>query len=159
MIILRKMNGEEFTAFLARSIPEYASEKVKAGNWSADEAQERSRQEHTNLLPLGLDTPNHHLYSIELDGEAVGDIWLAVDERGGVRRGFIYDVFVAEAHRRRGIALEAMRLLEAEAGRFSLQSLGLHVFGYNTAARALYEKLGYEVTNINMSKELEGKEE
>jgi len=159
MITLRKMNEEEFMAFLARSIPEYASEKVKAGNWNAQEAEERSRQEHAGLLPQGLATPNHHLYTIEMDGVPTGDMWLAVDERGNQRRGFIYDVYVVEAYRRRGVALAAMLLLEEEAAKLSLHSLGLHVFGYNTAARALYEKQGYEVTNINMSKVLEGKEE
>jgi predicted GNAT family acetyltransferase len=30
----------------------------------------------------------------------------------------------------------------------------LHVFGHNQVARALYEKIGYEVTNVLMSKKL-----
>lgn len=154
MITLRKMNEGEFESFLARSIPQYASEKVKAGNWSAEEAIERSRQEHASLLPQGLATPDHHLYTIALDGEPVGDLWLAVQQMSGGATGFIYDVFIAEPFRRRGIAWQALKLLENEAARLSIGKYSLHVFGFNTAARALYGKLGYEITNINMEKTL-----
>jgi hypothetical protein len=51
---LRGMTEEEFQAFLAESVPEYAAEKVKAGNWTPEEALEKSRNEHTRLLPEGL---------------------------------------------------------------------------------------------------------
>ncbi len=44
--------------------------------------------------------------------------------------------------------------LEVEARRLNLEAIRLHVFGHNTAARPLYEKLGYEPTNINMFKSL-----
>jgi len=159
MITVRKMDDMEFAAFLERSIPEYASEKVRAGNWTPDEAAKRSRQEHAKLLPDGLATPDHYLYTIVLDGKPVGDIWLAVEPRPEGARGFIYDVFIAEPFRRRGIAGQALRLLEGEAARLSVRTLGLHVFGYNTAARALYEMLGYEITNINMAKALADAEE
>ena len=37
-----------------------------------------------------------------------------------------------------------------------LHKMGLHVFGHNLAARALYEKLGYVPVNINMEKQLDG---
>jgi RimJ/RimL family protein N-acetyltransferase len=154
MIALRAMTEEEFKAFLAQSVPGYASEKVKAGNWTPEEALERSRQDHTKLLPEGLASPNQYLYTIELGGSPVGRLWLSVDRQRAGAAGFIYDLLVAEPFRRQGIAEEAMRLLEREALRLGVSSLALHVFGYNLAARALYEKLGYEITNINMSKAL-----
>jgi len=154
MVSLRVMTEEEFQAFLAQSVPEYASEKVKAGNWTPEEALERSRKDHATLLPEGLASPNQHLYSIELDGRPVGRLWVSVDPRAAGGAGFIYDLFVDEAFRRQGIAAEAMQLLEKEALSLGVNSLALHVFGYNSAARALYQKLGYEITNINMSKAL-----
>ena len=42
----------------------------------------------------------------------------------------------------------------ARPSRQGLETLALHVFGHNPGARALYEKLGYEITNINMAKHL-----
>ena len=153
-VSLRGMTEKEFQTFLAESIPEYSAEKVKAGNWDSEAALERSRDEHTKLLPEGLTSPNQHLYTVELNGNPVGRLWLSVDPDVAGGAGFIYDLFVAESFRRRGIAAQAMRLLEREALRLGLGSLALHVFGYNSAARALYQKLGYEITNINMSKAL-----
>ena len=55
-------------------------------------------------------------------------------------------------HRRQGHAERALRALEAEVGRLGLQGIALHVFGHNTGAQALYGKLGYVPTNINMFK-------
>ena len=153
-VSLRGMTEKEFQTFLAESIPEYAAEKVKAGNWDSDVALARSRDEHAKLLPEGLTSPNQHLYTVELDGNPVGRLWLSVDPDVAGGAGFIYDLFVAESFRRRGIAALAMQLLEKEARRLGLGNLALHVFGYNLAARALYQKLGYEITNINMSKPL-----
>jgi RimJ/RimL family protein N-acetyltransferase len=154
MVSLRAMTEAEFQAFLAYSIPEYASEKVKAGNWTPEEAMERSRKGHATLLPDGLASPNQHLFTIDLEGRPVGRLWLSVDPRTAGGAGFIYDLFVEESFRRQGIGAEAMRLLEKEGLSLGVHSLALHVFGYNLAARALYEKLGYEITNINMSKSL-----
>ncbi|HSB89907.1 MAG TPA: GNAT family N-acetyltransferase [Anaerolineales bacterium] len=154
MVSLRAMTEEEFRSFLSKDIEDYAAEKVKAGNWTAEEALRRSQQDHDGLLPRGLASPHQHLYTIELDGEPVGRLWLSTDPKLGGGVGFIYDVFVAEAFRRRGVAKQALRLLETEALQFGLKSLALHVFGFNTAARSMYEDLGYTVTNINMAKAL-----
>ena len=154
MVSLRPMNEPEFQAFWAQDIENYAAEKVKAGNWTADEALQKSRDTHDRLLPEGRDSPSQHLYTIERDGKPVGRLWLSTDPKLGVGVGFIYDIFIGEPFRRQGIARQAMNLLEKEAVRLGLKSLALHVFGFNTAARYLYEQLGYSITNINMSKPL-----
>ena len=154
MISLRRMTQEEFQEFLEVSIPEFASEKVQAGNWTAAEAQEKSEQSHRELLPQGLASPDQHLYTIRNGATAVGRLWLSIDPQTAGGAGFIFDLFIAEPYRRQGIAAQAMRLLESEAQRLGVSTLALHVFGYNMAARSLYEKLGYKITNINMSKTL-----
>jgi GNAT superfamily N-acetyltransferase len=148
------MTEAEFHRFLAVSVPEFASEKVKAGNWTPEEALEKSRKTHEDLLPRGLESPNQYLYTIQDGAAQVGRIWLSVDPETAGGAGFIYDLFVAEPYRRKGIAEQAMLRLEKEALRLGVGSLALQVFGYNTVARSLYEKLGYETTNINMLKVL-----
>jgi ribosomal protein S18 acetylase RimI-like enzyme len=47
-----------------------------------------------------------------------------------------------------------MLALEARVISMGLDVISLHVFGHNRAARSLYEKLGYETTNVYMSKKL-----
>ncbi len=156
MVSLQPMSEKEFALFLERAIPTYAAEKVKSGAWDPADALERSRAEHAALLPQGVATPGHYLYTVRQKdcGPAVGDIWLAVDQGAPVRAGFIYDLFIEDPYRRQGLASQAMLALETEARTLGLGSLALHVFGHNVGARALYEKLGYKITDLNMTKPL-----
>lgn len=155
MIKLIDMTPKEFDAFLERDIKEYAEENVKAGYWSKTDALKRSRKEHERLLPEGLKTKDHYLFTIEtsLDGR-VGMVWLRTDHESPVPSGFIFDLYIDEAFRRKGYARQAMLQLEAKAREFGLKKLGLHVFAHNQGARALYENLGYQVSSLNMIKEL-----
>jgi len=150
------MTSEAFEAFLERDIAEYAAEKVKAGNWKAGEALQRSRDEHHMLLPDGLATPGHHLYTIWDDEshEDVGILLFAEQRNWAEPTGFIYDLFIEDRFKQRGFARQAMLVLEEVARELGLATLALHVFGFNQPARRLYEKLGYEITNINMAKKL-----
>ncbi|MCB0044430.1 MAG: GNAT family N-acetyltransferase [Caldilineaceae bacterium] len=154
MISLRAMTQTEFDAYLVSEIPIYAQEKVRAGNWKAEEALAKSQEEFARLLPQGFATPYQHFFVIEVDGEAAGRIWLSSEPKLAGGAGFICDLFVAQEFRRRGVATTAMQLLEDVATDLGLTALALHVFGYNTQARALYAKLGYEITNLNMTKAL-----
>ncbi|MBC7620567.1 MAG: GNAT family N-acetyltransferase [Candidatus Saccharibacteria bacterium] len=58
------------------------------------------------------------------------------------------------AHRRPGHAVAAFAALEKQVLALGLSGMGLHVFAHNTAAHALYAKLGFAATNINMFKVL-----
>ncbi len=154
-IELVPMTAEEFEAWLPGEISDYAAEHVRTGRWSAEEALERSREEHTQLLPQGLATPDHRLWNIVAAGgrEAVGMLWIQVMQKP-MPSAFIYNIEVFPEFRRRGYAERAMLRLEEEARRLRLEGIRLHVFGHNTAARPLYEKLGYVPTNIQMVKRL-----
>ena len=109
-----------------------------------------------DLLPQGPDTPDNVLYTLHDPHEDadVGVLWYALQRTPHATTAFIYEVEVFEAYRRRGYATQAFTLLETDAAARGATRIGLHVFGHNTAARALYEKLGYHATNINMRKEL-----
>ena len=146
---------EEFEAWLPRAIKEYAHEHVSTGRWSEAESMEKSREEHAKLLPHGPATPGHRMWSIvrASDHQPVGLLWIQVQDKP-TPRAFIFNIEVDSQFRRRGYAMQAMLRLEDEARAMGLGSIGLHVFGHNTAARPLYEKLGYVATNINMSKHL-----
>jgi ribosomal protein S18 acetylase RimI-like enzyme len=156
MVQLVPMTEAEFQAYLEPAIAGYAAEHVKGGRWSEDEALEESRKEFTQLLPDGLSTANQHLFSIKDDaGASVGMLWFNVRERGSDRSAFIYDVRIYELFQRRGYATQAFQALEALARDMGITAISLHVFGHNAAARALYEKLGFETTNVLMNKRIE----
>ncbi|GGL19723.1 GNAT family N-acetyltransferase [Deinococcus radiotolerans] len=85
----------------------------------------------------------------------MGVLWYALQQRSGATTAFIYEIEIHEPYRRRGYATQAFTLLEIDAAARGATRIGLHVFGHNAPARALYEKLGYHTTNVIMRKELE----
>ena len=156
MIQLVPMTQTEFEKFLARAIEDYAQEHVAAGNWHPDEAVRLSREEHEKLLPNGLASPDQYLYSIyNTDTESnVGILWFADQKQGLKRYAFIYNIELALDQRGKGYGKQAMLAVEEKVKALGLDSIGLHVFGHNQVARALYENIGYEVTNVLMTKKL-----
>ena len=148
------MRAEAYAAYLESSVAGYAEDNIAAGRWPRQGAVERSRASYLELLPHGLATPDNYLYEIMADegGPVVGVIWFAVEMRHGVRTAFVYDLEIESAHRRQGHARRAFLALEALVAGLGLDSIGLHVFGQNHAAQALYSQLGYVVTGINMVK-------
>lgn len=156
MTALVPMNEDEFQMYLEYSIQDYAQEHIKAGRWSEEEALEEATQEYQHLLPQGLQTPKHFLLMIVDDklGKNVGILWFTLRERAGESTAFVYDVRIFEEFRRRGYASQAFQLLEKRVADLGANSIGLHVFGHNTAAREMYTGLGYVETNVQMVKQL-----
>ncbi len=158
MTVLTPMTPAGFAAYLQSSIAGYAEENVAAGRWPADGALERSRQEFETLLPNGLATPDHHLLDIREgpgdDSAVVGFLWFAIEARRGLSSAFVYDVGIDPAWQRRGHATRAFVALEGLVQTLGVHRIGLHVFGHNTGAQALYARLGYGVTGLNMLKQL-----
>lgn len=153
-VTLLPMTAEHYAEYLERSIADYARDKVKAGNWSQEESLERSRREFHILLPDGLSTPNHFLFTIvtQADGKAVGEAWIAF--RPEKKNVYIYDFRLHDNNRGKGLGRAALRLLDQKALELGAKDISLHVFGNNTVAWALYENSGYLATNVNMTKAL-----
>ena len=157
MLRLAPMNEDDLAAYLERSIAEYAREKVQAGNWPSEVALERAEQEVRSLLPEGLETPGQHFITLvddQLDTH-VGVLWFGVRDDGAGPYAWVWDIRIDEDFRRRGYAMAAFRALEDRVRAMGLSAISLHVFGHNKAARALYDKLGFEVTNLNLSRHLQ----
>lgn len=154
MTRLVPMTAAEFVDFVEATVPAYAADKVASGQWREDEAIASSRRELDELLPQGLATPGHHLYTLReaATGTAVGRLWIAEQARGGGKVAYVYDVAIFPAHQRKGHATRAFEALESEVRALGLEGIALHVFGHNRGAQALYEKLGYRPTNIHMFK-------
>ena len=156
MTALRPMQAATYPAYLESAIHGYAQDNVSAGRWPQVGAIERSREDFESLLPHGLDTPDNFLFEILVDknGPIVGYVWYKLERKYGSCSVYVYDLEVKPEYRRQGHAwraLKALELLSAEAG---ATSIGLNVFANNVAAQALYRKLGYMPTNINMSRPL-----
>lgn len=157
MVVLSEAEFREYRSRLAR---DYAQDKVRAGEWSLDEADARAARELDEQLPKGPDTEGHYLYEVrdETIPANVGILWLAVLDSSVGRSVWIYDILVHEQFRRQGYGARTLGLVEEKARELGAESVGLHVFGHNDAARKLYEKTGFETIDIVMSKRLEAHE-
>ena len=151
------MAQEDFTPFLAAGIRDYAKQKVASGEWTPEEAAQLSQADHDRLLPDGLKSPDQHLFTVRdaASGEPVATLWLALRPKAGRVEGYIYDVEVHEPFRGRGYGRSTMLAGIEKARELGAESVGLHVFGHNAPARALYRSLGFVETNVSMSLDLE----
>jgi ribosomal protein S18 acetylase RimI-like enzyme len=154
MVRLVPMTESEFEAYLEKTIPEYAADKARAGDWSEEEALERSRQSYAKLLPEGVRTEDNYLFRIQLEEsrEGIGMVWMKHEAPRPF--GFIFDIILDETQRGKGYGKQTMLSLEEFAKGLGLEAIGLHVFAHNPVAMGLYKELGYEVTSQNMVKKL-----
>lgn len=148
------MNQEDFQQYIINAINDYAKDKVASGNWSEDEAINLSRESFTRLLPQGEKSEFNYLFSIFHDQHIVGMIWIAQKSPTNNDEGFIYDFIIFEQYQGLGYGKKAMKEIEIIAKELGMKKIGLHVFGHNKIARGLYEKMGYEITNITMAKSI-----
>ena len=149
---LRPMTETEYTVYREYAVGEYAKDKIAAGNWKAEEGLALADKEFAQLLPDGVATANNFLYIIEDSSseQRVGILWFAVNQSDS----FLCEFEIDEAFRRQGYATQALAELEIVAREKGVEKIGLHVFGHNHGARALYQKMGYIETNVNMAKQL-----
>ncbi len=156
MVRLVPMTEKEFQAYRRRSVKEYAQEHIRAGNWHPSEALQKAEKEFLQLLPDGVASKNHYLFSLEDDhvGVQVGMIWFAVRDEASHPSAFVYDFLIYEEFRRRGYGRQTLTALEEKAKELGLDTISLHVFGHNQAAIALYQQAGYEATSLYMAKKL-----
>jgi ribosomal protein S18 acetylase RimI-like enzyme len=154
MIRFEPMTEPEFQAYLAESVPRYAGEHVRAGDWHPAEALEKSRSEHQQLLPDGRATKNNFLWSLidSETGSRVGILWLAVYPDRPQPSAFLFDFEIFEEFRGQGNGTRTLQALEEKARALGVDAISLHVFSHNTIAQSLYRKSGYETTGFHMTK-------
>ncbi|HXQ93803.1 MAG TPA: GNAT family N-acetyltransferase [Thermoplasmata archaeon] len=151
---LQPMTEEEFAGYRAESIPSYAADVGRADGTPEAESMQRALESYERILPKGLATPGHTV-SWVLDattGERVGHLWLFHDPTAP--KSFVYDILILPTFRRRGYAEATLAQAESAGRAHGATRLELHVFGHNTGATALYEKLGFTTTHRMMSKPL-----
>lgn len=147
MVDLIPMTKQEYQTYISALIPNFAVELEKTGDFTCEEALKKTRQMVKELLPRGIETPNHFLFDVMAEGESqpIGILYIALQEEGNAKNVFIYDIEIKERYRGRGYRILVMRQAEKFARSRKAAQIWLHVFASNTIAFQLYQKLGYEV--------------
>ncbi|MCV2867252.1 GNAT family N-acetyltransferase [Defluviimonas sp. WL0002] len=153
MVTLRPMTEIEFADWSVMSRDGYAADLQRAHGISPDEARRLADASLDRLLPDGMATPDAYVFSAENhEGNVVGWLWIAIRREWGRVECFIYDIGIYDPHRRKAYGQAVLAALDPIAGKLGATCLGLHVFGDNPAAVALYETAGFRVTELTMSK-------
>jgi ribosomal protein S18 acetylase RimI-like enzyme len=121
------------------------------------EARRLFRQDLKNFISSKKD---HIVYIARTDsGSHAGLIWLA--DRGhqeawdlSPEPAWVYDICVLPQYRRKGLARKLITKGEQWAVDRGYLNLGLHVFGENSPAIALYKSTGFETNQVYMQKDL-----
>lgn len=149
--LLKKMSEEEFTIYFKQKVERYAD--VLSHNVHEEVSEEPSSKaikQLNNLLPEGIETPNHHLFNIYIDGQVIGFVWVKVEKEK--KSAFLYEIYIIEKYRGKGFGTTVMNSVEEWLEQEGIYYFKLHVFGSNTGARKLYEELGFEIAGLNMLK-------
>src|SRR5260221_5811630 len=154
-LALRPLTRAEFDEWLPGQVAGSAALIAASGAMPAQAAREKAELDTARYFGGGAATPGQLVFRI-MDGQVgVGWLWLGVP--GPVPdplMAWVFEIEIEAAFRGRGYGRDAMRLAEAEARSRGMTSLGLNVHGQNTIARDLYESLGYEITALQMKKQV-----
>ncbi len=157
MVTLQPMTEADYDAYRANAVEDYAAERALAEDTSLEEERKTASAQLAGLLPQGLRTPGHHFWRVVAeDGTRVGSLWAHFEAER--RRAFIYDIVIDAAQRGKGYGEATMRALEEELRPTDLTHIELNVFGHNSVARALYDKMGYHVAATYMLKRIADKD-
>jgi ribosomal protein S18 acetylase RimI-like enzyme len=152
---LRPPSQDEFEQWLPRQEAAYAREIAESGAMPAAAAAEKARLDTARRFSGGLCSPGQVIFRLMAGDQPVGWLWLNVPTlNGDPLMAWVNDIEVDPGYRGRGYGRAAMLLAEREARARGMTSLGLNVHGQNTAARSLYDSLGYHVMTQQMRKPL-----
>ena len=113
--------------------------------WLATNNGWRSVADERRYLRAIRRYPHAAVYVAEAeDGSIVGRLSLARDQHPASRHVADLGLMVAASHRRRGIGTALLEAAVDWSRANDVCKLELHVFPWNTAAIALYEKFGFE---------------
>jgi ribosomal protein S18 acetylase RimI-like enzyme len=148
---LEPMTAARFATWAQVSVAGFAAEQVASGLLPAGDATAYAWHAFERLLPHGIETPMHHLWTVWSGHEEVGHLWLRVRPLTAEVEAYVYDVGLVPAAQGRGLGRATMLAAEEQARRLRATVMRLNVFGHNTAALRLYDAVGYAVVSDTLS--------
>lgn len=140
---LRKMTDKELIRFNELCIDELSN--VFSLSMPEDKAVKKAEEEQYGLLPEGINTKDHFLFTITQDGKSIGSVWFAKLEKKQRDIAFIFYIGIDEDLRGKGFGTTAMEILETEIKKIGLNTIRLHVLKNNLSAIKVYKKMHYKI--------------
>jgi len=154
MIDLRKITEDEFAAFSEYFIADYSKEIFENYGYSITKACELAEQSLRESFPNGVEHSEHDLLCIvqviNTLPTVTGYLWHKVNI--SKKSTFIYDFYIDEKYRGKGIGKQAINALEGQLKHQKIFEIQLRVAFHNKRAFKLYKEVGFNITGYNMSK-------
>lgn len=147
------MNEEEFTNYRSLFINEYAQDLQKNRGYLSEKARIKAIESIDKPLYQGISTSKNQLWCIrQVNGpeEVIGFLWLSITATSA----WISDFYIYSKWRGCGFGSLALSEMKKALKEMGIDEVGLRVAPENDSARALYKKLGFHITGINMSQNL-----
>jgi ribosomal protein S18 acetylase RimI-like enzyme len=150
------MTDKEFREYREQEIARYAAQMIRTRGWDSSDALHRAEAELQAFLPSQPSTEVLRFLVIRARDtrNTVGILCYGKPPDGSMNDCYIYDIRIFDEFQRRGYAHRALAELEDQARDKGMAALVLHVSVNNKPGLRLYRKLGYEVTDYRMQKQL-----
>ncbi len=151
------MTWDVFDRWAPQSVSDGAAQLKASGLLEEPEATARVREQLAELLPAGIATPLHLLWTVRatVQDALVGHLWMRIRPSSDEVEAFVLDVDVLPELRGHGWGRATMLAAEQAARDAGASVLRLSVFGHNSAGVRLYEGLEYGVVGATMTRQLD----
>lgn len=153
-LMLVEMTAADFARRREPMVATYARAISASRGLSVAEAESEAARDVAGQLPRGPATRGQLLRKALTDGTEVGWIWLSLPGTTMPELAWLSDVEVDPPFRGQGYADAIITAAEVELAARGVPGLGLNVFGDNSTARRLYDRLGFRVTAQQYSRAL-----
>lgn len=151
MIYFEPIREDEFDEYWKHSVESWMKDMGKAGLIDSSISYEEAEGHVKKFIPEGIHTPGHHFMHIIANGDKIGTLWIEIRTKG-TTEAYLWDIFIENGYRGKGYGKDAMVKLDEFVKEKGAIKISLNVFGFNTVARSLYQKMGYQDAAITMLK-------
>ena len=144
-VALKQVPLTEITSIVERVVADFAHLLSKNCGLSEAQALSSSRRQCGRSVADMENRGESDIYAIVHENIGiVGYVWLAERDLPAASTVHILDIWIADNHRRKGFARQAIDLIVTQSNRRGIGAVTLNVFASNSPAIALYEKIGFE---------------
>ncbi|MFI5930919.1 GNAT family N-acetyltransferase [Actinoplanes sp. NPDC051494] len=140
---------------MAALVEDYAGDLREEEGRPAAEARAAAERKIAALLPDGAATGGAILRTVVAEGVEAGWVWAGPPPRHHPGTGWLHNIEIDAKWRSRGHGSRVIAAVQRELRGRGLRTIGLNVHGYNVRARALYARLGFELTAQQMIKKID----